>query len=64
MDNPQDEWLINHEKRKMEQDTLATQFKKDKFIREMKSGLGDLIKEEPNKEQKKLTWFQKLKKMF
>lgn len=58
------EWTIKHEKRKMEQDALTTEAKKRKFINDINSGLGELIKEEPNKPQKKLRWYHKLFRMF
>lgn len=58
------EWTIKHEQRKMEQDILATEAKKRKYVNDIKNGLGDLIKEEPNKPQKKLKWYHKLFRMF
>ena len=60
MEDPQTEWTINHEKRKMEQSMLSTEAKKRKYIHDVKNGLGELIKEEPNKPQKKLKWYNKL----
>ena len=36
--------------------------KKEKFIKEIKSGLGEKILKEPNKKQEKITILQKLKK--
>tara|TARA_Y100000389_G_C17463096_1_gene523286 strand:- start:903 stop:1109 length:207 start_codon:yes stop_codon:yes gene_type:complete len=62
--DPQTEWTIKHEQRKMEQDILATEAKKRKFIHEIKSGLGDTIKEEPNKPQNKLGFWGKIKRLF
>ena len=57
--------LLRDEERKMKQDVLATEIKKDNFIREMvEGGLGQEILNEPNKIQKKLTFFQKLKRIF
>lgn len=62
--DPQTEWTVKHEQRKMEQDILATEAKKRKFIHEIKSGLGEEIKEEPNKPQKPLRWYNKLFRIF
>jgi len=57
--------LIKDEERKMRQDMVATEIKKENFIREiLEKGLGEEIIKEPNKEQKKLSFFDKLKKMF
>ncbi len=64
MNDPQIEWSVNHEKRKMEQDILITESKKMKFINEIKNGLGDEIKNEPNKRHKPLKWYQKLLLLF
>lgn len=60
-----EDWEIEQEKRKMIQDSLITEMKKNKFIEEIKSGLGEQIKKEPNKIQVKektsiLTKFKKL----
>jgi hypothetical protein len=62
MDN--NEYIIKHEQRKMEQDALITESKKRKFIHDIKSGLGEAIKEEPNKPQKGLKWYHKLVKLL
>ena len=59
-----DKWLYEIEKRKLLQETIITDHKKNKFIREIKNGLGEEILKEPNKLQKKLTLFEKLKKLF
>jgi hypothetical protein len=48
----------------MRQDIVATEIKKEIFIQEIKNGLGDEILKEPNKKQKKLTIWQKIKKIF
>ena len=56
--------LLRDEERKMKQDALATEIKKENFIREVVDGLGEEILKEPNKVQKKLTLFQKLKRIF
>lgn len=58
------DWEIENEIRKMKQQELVTEVKKDKFIEEVKSGLGEMIKEEPNKIQKKPTLFDKIKRIF
>jgi hypothetical protein len=64
MEDPRVEWTIKHEQRKMEQDALATEAKKRKYVHDIKNGLGDLIKEEPNKPQKKMKWYHKLFRML
>lgn len=56
--------LIKDEERKMRQDAVATEIKKDNFINEIIGGLGEEIINEPNKEQKKLGFFDKIKKLF
>ena len=58
------DWVIKYEERKMRQDMLSTEAKKNKFIRDINNGLGDMIKEEPNKPQKKITWYHKLFKLL
>jgi hypothetical protein len=64
MRNGEFDWTIKHEQRKMEQDVLSTEAKKRKFINEIKDGLGEIIKEEPNKPQKKVRWYHKLFRMI
>lgn len=64
MRNLEEERTIKYEERKMEQDAFVTEAKKNKFIHEIKNGLGDLIKKEPNKPIKKVKWYNKLIKMF
>lgn len=59
-----EDWEIEQEKRKMIQDQMVTEMKKNKFIEEIKSGLGECMMNEPNKVVKKLTFWQKIKKMF
>ena len=59
-----DEWEIEQERRKMLQEQMITEMKKDKFIQEMLDGLGEVIKKEPNKVQKKLSLVDKIKKLF
>ncbi len=56
--------LIKDEERKMLQDTVATEIKKENFIREIVDGLGEEILKEPNKVQKKLGFWGKFKRMF
>jgi hypothetical protein len=58
--------LIKDEERKMRQDMVATEIKKENFIRDITNGLGQEILEEPNKihVQKKLTVWEKIKRLF
>ena len=56
--------LLNDEQRKMKQDIVATQIKKENYIREIVNGLGDEIIAEPSKPQKKLTFWDKIKKLL
>ena len=56
--------LIKDEERKMLQETVATEIKKENFIREIIDGLGEEILKEPNKVQKKLGFFGKLQRLF
>lgn len=58
--------LIKDEERKMRQDMVATEIKKENFIRQITDGLGQEILQEPNKIhiQKKVTFWDKLKKLF
>jgi hypothetical protein len=61
--------FVKSEERKMLQDIVATEIKKDNFIREIvEGGLGDEIIKEPNKinvpKQKKITYIDRLKKLF
>lgn len=61
-----EDWEIEQEKRKMIQDSLITEMKKNKFIEEIKSGLGEQIKKEPNKIQvkEKTSMLAKFKKLI
>jgi hypothetical protein len=59
-----EEWELEQEKRKILQDSLVTEMKKNKFIEEIKNGLGNEIKKEPNKVQKKRSLLFKIKKLF
>lgn len=58
--------LIKDEERKMLQDMVATEIKKENFIRDITSGMGIEILKEPNKihVRKKLTFWDKIKKLF
>ena len=59
--------LIKDEERKMRQDIVATEIKKENFIRDiLDKGLGQEILSEPNTVhvKKKLSFFDKLKLMF
>jgi hypothetical protein len=59
-----EDWEVELEKRKIKQQELVTEVKKDKFIDDIKKGLGERIKEEPNKIQKKPGFLTKLKRIF
>lgn len=59
-----EEWEVELEKRKMLQDSLITEMRKNKFIEEISNGLGDKILKEPNKKQKKPGFWDKIKKIF
>lgn len=61
-----DKILVKSEERKMLQDVVATEIKKENFVREiLEKGLGEeILKEVTIKEPKKLTFFGKLKIMF
>jgi hypothetical protein len=57
--------LIKDEERKMRQDMVATEIKKEIFIREiLEKGLGEEILKEPNKVAPKLSFFGKVKRLF
>jgi hypothetical protein len=55
---------IKNEERKLQQDFFVTQIKKESYIKEIKDGLGNKIINEPNKIQKKISFWGKIKKMF
>jgi hypothetical protein len=59
-----EEWEIEQERRKIVQDQLVTEHKKNKFIDEIMGGLGEIIKKEPNTVQKKPTKWEKFKKLI
>jgi hypothetical protein len=52
------------EKHKMLQDIVNTDLKKEKFIKEVLNGLGEEIKQQPNKIHKKPNLLEKLLKIF
>lgn len=62
--NNRGEWELEQEKRKLLQDRMVTDLKKDKFISEMKNGLGDRIKRQPNTVHKKTSIISRLKKLI
>ena len=62
--NNREEWELEQEKRKILQDSMVTDLKKDKFINEIKNGLGEKIKNEPNTVHKKTTIFSKIKTLI
>ncbi len=59
-----EDWVLEQEKRKILQDQMVTEYKKNKFIEEIKSGLGKRILEEPNKIQRKKSFWFKIKKIL
>lgn len=60
----ENDWEIENEIRKMRQQDLVTEVKKDKYISEIKKGLGDIILKEPNTVHKKPGFLAKLKRIF
>jgi len=62
MDN-RSEWELEQEKRKLLQDNMDTELKKDKFINEIENGLGEKIKKEPNTVYKKPSLLSKIKNL-
>lgn len=58
--------LIKNEERKMLQDVVATEIKKENFIKEIMDGLGEDIKKEPNKihVEKKISFWKRILKSF
>tara|TARA_B100001287_G_C22359557_1_gene379106 strand:+ start:123 stop:320 length:198 start_codon:yes stop_codon:yes gene_type:complete len=58
------DWVIEQEKRKILQEEMVTEMKKNKFINEIKNGLGEKIKKEPNTVFKKPSLLTKIKKIF
>lgn len=59
-----EEWEIELESRKMLQDNMVTDMRKNRFIEEIKNGLGEEILKEPNRKVKKQTIIDKIKKIF
>ena len=59
-----EEWEVELERRKILQESFITEMRKNKFIDEISSGLGEKIIKEPNKIHKKPGFFDKLKKIF
>jgi len=58
------DWEIEQEKRKILQEEMVTEMKKNKFINEIKNGLGEKIKKEPNTVFKKPSLLIKIKKLL
>lgn len=58
-----EEWELELEKRKIVQEALITEHKKNRFIKEIKNGLGEEIIKEPNKVYKKPSFWEKFKKV-
>jgi len=58
------EWEIEQERRKFLQDRLVTEMKKNKFISEIKNGLGKEIVKKTNTIQKKPSLLYKIKKLL
>lgn len=56
--------ILKEEERKMLQDAVTTQIKKENFIREIQNGLGEEIIAQPYIVKKKLTFIEKLIKLF
>lgn len=55
---------IEDEKKRMLHDELVTEHKKNIFIKEILSGLGEEIIKNPNKPRKKNNIFKKIKKIL
>ncbi len=58
------DWELEQEKRKIIQEEMVTEMKKNKFINDIKNGLGERIKKEPNTVFKKPSLLDKIKKLF
>jgi hypothetical protein len=58
-----EEWEVEQEKRKLLQDSMVTELKKDKFITDIKNGLGKKMKKEPNANHKKPSLLSKIKNL-
>ncbi len=59
-----EDWEVELERRKILQDSYITEMRKNKFIEEIKNGLGEEILKTPNSIHKKPNFFDKLKKLF
>jgi len=58
------DWELEQEKRKIIQEEMVTEMKKNKFIEDIKNGLGERIKKEPNTVFKKPSLLIKIKKLL
>jgi hypothetical protein len=56
-----EEWEIELEKRKILQESITTEYKKNNFIREINEGLGERIKKELNPVKQKPSIWNKIK---
>lgn len=59
-----EEWELEQEKRKMLQDQMVTEYKKNKFIEEIMNGLGEEITKEPNTKYEKKGFLFKIKRLL
>jgi hypothetical protein len=59
-----EEWELEQEKRKLLQDMVVTEYKKNKFIDEIKNGLGGEIIKQKKDQSKKLSLWVKIKKLL
>jgi hypothetical protein len=60
----QEDWELELEKRKILQESMITEMRKNKYIDDIRNGLGECIVKEPNTVHKKPGLLSKLKKMF
>lgn len=58
------DWEVELEKRKLLQEKLISERKKNMFIDEIKNGLGEKILKEPNKVHKKPSLLSRFKKIL
>jgi len=54
------QWEIDREEKFIKRDRVSTDVKKNKFIQEIKNGLGDEIKNKITPKPKKGNWFTRL----
>jgi hypothetical protein len=54
-------WEAEQERRKILQDSMVTDIKKNKFISDIIGGLGEEIKKEPNTIHKRPSFWSKIK---